>query len=106
MLDEAPDPFVALVAAGKEREASYSGPSFRFERPLDDQHSYVLDVPGCLFHETLIAAGRPRLQPILCGFDLAWVDAIDPGRHQLRFVRPVTFAEGGTCRMIFTRVQP
>jgi hypothetical protein len=103
MLDQADDPFTALVAVSKEREKSYFGPSFRFERPVDDDDTYVLDVRRCLFHEVLVAAGRPELQPILCRFDLNWVDAIQPARHHLRFVRPVTFASDTTCRMLFTR---
>lgn len=103
MLDHALDPFTALVAASKERERSYFGPSFTFRRPVDDRHTYVLDVRRCLFHETLAAAGRRELQPVLCRFDLNWADAIDPDRHHLRFVRPVTFASGRVCRMVFTR---
>jgi hypothetical protein len=103
MLDNTTDPFAALVEASKEREQTYFGPSFTFERPVDDQDTYVLDIKRCLFHETLTAAGHPELQPILCRFDLNWADAIDPERHRLRFVRPVTFASGDTCRMVFTR---
>ena len=103
LLDDADDPFAALVAAGKERESTYFGPSFTFERPVDDQHSYVLDVIRCLFHEALVAAGHTHLQAVMCRFDLNWVDAIDPDRHHVRFVRPVTFATGDTCRMCFLR---
>ena len=105
MLDAADDPFSTLVATSKERESSFFGPSFRFERPVDDEYSYVLDVPGCLFHEALTVLGRPELQPVLCRFDLNWVDAIDPRRHHLGFARPVTFATGATCRMVFTRIE-
>lgn len=106
MLDAAPDPFAALVAASKQREADDFGPSFEFERRLDDEFSYVLDVPGCLFHRILTAVGRPELQAMVCRFDLLWIGAIDPVRHRLRFERPVTFATGGTCRMLFTRTAP
>ncbi|MDI6098824.1 L-2-amino-thiazoline-4-carboxylic acid hydrolase [Actinoplanes sp. NEAU-A12] len=103
MLDHTDDPFTALVAASKQREQTYFGPSFHFERPVDDHDTYVLDVRRCLFHDVLVAAGRSELQPILCRFDLNWADAIEPARHHLRFVRPVTFASGSTCRMLFTR---
>ena len=103
MLDTADDPFAVLVATSKDREESYFGPSFRFERPLDDHDSYILDVPGCLFHEALVALGHPELQAILCRFDLNWAHAIDPERHHVRFVRPATFASATTCRMVFTR---
>ncbi|MGI5126829.1 L-2-amino-thiazoline-4-carboxylic acid hydrolase [Pseudonocardia sp. CA-107938] len=103
VLDEAADPFAAMVAASKEREATYFGPSFTFERPIDDWNTYVLDVVRCLFHEGLLAAGRTQLQAVLCRFDLNWADAIDPERHHFRFVRPVTYASGDNCRMCFLR---
>lgn len=103
LLDHADDPFAALVAAGKEREATYFGPSFTFERPVDDKLTYVVDIVRCLFHEGLVAAGRPQLQAVLCRFDLNWADAIDPDRHHVRFVRPVTYATGESCRMCFLR---
>lgn len=103
MLDYAEDPFTALVDASKDREETYFGPSFTFRRPVDDHDTYVLDITRCPFHEALRAAGRTELQPVLCRFDLNWADAIDPARHHLRFVRPVTFATGDICRMCFTR---
>ncbi|MEJ2852305.1 MULTISPECIES: L-2-amino-thiazoline-4-carboxylic acid hydrolase [unclassified Saccharothrix] len=103
MLDHAPDPFTTLVEASRLRERTSFGPSFTFQRPVDDHDTYVLDVKRCLFHEALVAAGREHLQPVLCRFDLNWADAIAPERHHLRFIRPVTFATGTTCRMVFTR---
>lgn len=103
MLDLAEDPFTALVDASKDREHTSFGPSFTFHRLLDDRDTYILDITRCLFHETLRAAEATGLQPILCRFDLNWVNAIDPARHHLRFVRPVTFATANTCRMCFTR---
>jgi hypothetical protein len=65
MLDHAPDPFTALVEASKEREETYFGPSFDFERPIDDQDTYVLNIKRCLFHETLVAADHLHHQPVL-----------------------------------------
>ena len=103
LLDQATDPFAAIVAASKEREATYFGSSFTFKRPVDDENTYVLDITRCLFHDGLVAAGRTQLQSVLCRFDLNWADAIDPNRHHLRFVRPVTFATGDSCRMCFLR---
>ena len=103
LLDQATDPFAAIVAASKEREATYFGSSFTFKRLVDDENTYVLDITRCLFHDGLVAAGRTQLQSVLCRFDLNWADAIDPNRHHLRFVRPVTFATGDSCRMCFLR---
>ena len=103
MLDGAADPFSALVAASKEREAGYFGDSFDFRRPIDDDHGYVLEIHRCLYHQVLVACGRVELMPTLCRTDTAWIDAIEPARHRLRFVRPSTFATASTCRMWFMR---
>lgn len=105
MLDEATDPFAALVAVSKDKEQSFFGPSFGFQRRLDDDLSYVLDAPSCLYHRMLVASGRPDLQEVLCRFDHNWIDAIVPERHQVRLSRPTTFATGNTCRMVFLRDQ-
>lgn len=105
LLDSAPDPFAALVSASKEREAHSFGPSFTFERPVDDGFGYILHVKRCLFHEVLKACGRTELQPLLCRFDLNWIDAIDPRRHHIRFTRPSTFASANLCRMWFMRLE-
>jgi hypothetical protein len=105
LLDDAPDPFAALVSASKEREAHTFGPSFVFERLVDDGFGYVLNIKRCLFHEALKVCGRTELQPLLCRFDLNWIDAIDPRRHHLRFARPSTFASAGLCRMWFMRLE-
>jgi hypothetical protein len=105
MLDASADPFAALVAVSKERETSYFGPSFHFERPVDDGFGYVLNIKRCLFHEALKVCGRIELQPVLCRFDLSWIEAIDPRRHHFSFARPSTFATAGLCRMWFMRLE-
>ncbi|MEQ1503968.1 MAG: L-2-amino-thiazoline-4-carboxylic acid hydrolase [Myxococcota bacterium] len=103
MLDEAADPYAALVDASRARERDWFGPSWVFERPVDDGFGYTLHIRRCLFHEALRACGTPEIQPIVCRFDLNWVDAIDPARHPVRFERPSTFASADTCRMWFVR---
>ncbi|WP_418894630.1 L-2-amino-thiazoline-4-carboxylic acid hydrolase [Limibacterium fermenti] len=103
LLDYSADPFDTLVAASKEREATYFGDSFDFERLMDDSYGYILHIKRCLFHETLRVLGRTGLQPILCRMDLGWINGIDPERHRVQFVRPVTFASADVCRMCFMR---
>jgi hypothetical protein len=105
LLDRSPDPFADLVATSRAREATYFGPSFTFEHPIDDSHGYLLHVRRCLFHETLRVCQRTELQPLICRFDLNWIDAIDPDRHHVRFVRPSTFATADLCRMWLMRVE-
>jgi hypothetical protein len=106
MLDASPDPFVSLTTASRHREEHYFGPSFAFERPVDDGFGYVLNIRRCLFHEALKACGRTELQPVLCRFDLNWIDGIAPERHHMRFARPSTFATADLCRMWFMRLEP
>jgi hypothetical protein len=105
MLDEAEDAFRALVDVSKHRERDYFGPSFEFERLIDDEHGYVLQIRRCLFHEVLLACGRSELQPLLCRFDMNWSDAIDAQRHHMSFVRPCTFATSTRCQMWFMRTE-
>ncbi|MBL9021121.1 MAG: L-2-amino-thiazoline-4-carboxylic acid hydrolase [Myxococcales bacterium] len=103
MLDAAPDPFAALVSASKDRETSFFGESFDFRRPVDDDHGYVLEIHRCLYHQVVLACGRPELMPLLCRADTSWIDAVDPTRHHLKFVRPSTFVTASKCRMWFMR---
>ncbi len=105
-LDAVDDPYAALVGSSRERERVWFGPSFTFTRPVADDDTYVLDVRRCLYHEVLLALGRPELQEHLCRFDLSWADAVDPGRHGATVVRPVTFATGSRWRLVLSRVAP
>ncbi len=101
--DHSDAPFQTLVQASKEREKNYFGDSFEFERPVDTQYGYVVNIKKCLFHETLRALEKVELQPTLCRIDLAWINAIDPEKHCMQFVRPVTFSTGNTCQMWFMK---
>lgn len=103
LFDDADNPFQRLVQASKEREENYFGSSFEFERPVDHEYGYVLNIKKCLFHETLKVLGRQELQHSLCRMDLGWINGIDPERHHMQFVRPVTFATGNTCQMWFMK---
>lgn len=103
MLDASPDPLSTMIAASKERERDWFGPSFVFSRPVDDADSYVLQIDQCLFHRTLVLLGATELMGLLCAFDLNWADAVDPERDGFTFLRPVTFASGDVCRMCFIR---
>jgi len=103
MLDSSSDPFKSIVKASKDREASFFGESFDFERLVDNEFGYILHVRKCLFHLVLKTLGRQELQPSLCRLDLGWINAIDPGKHHMTFVRPVTFATGNICQMWFIR---
>lgn len=107
MLDHAPDPFQALVETSKTREVYFFGKSFSFERPRDDDRAYYCDITRCLWHSFFVAEGVPELTPIFCQFDANWIDAIDPLRHGLRFVRDTTLGYGGhLCAFHFHRLQP
>lgn len=103
ILDHSDNPFKSLVEVSKEREKAYFGDSFTFERLIDNEFGYVLQVKKCLYHLTLKELNRTELQHSLCRMDLGWINCIDNEKHNLQFVRPVTFASGNTCEMWFMK---
>jgi hypothetical protein len=106
-LDAVEDPFREIVDLSKSREEHSFGAGFQFERERDDDQAYVLNVRGCFYHNFFAANGAPELTPIFCDFDLGWIEAIDPGRHRLRFERPTTIGHGGEmCPFRFFRLEP
>ncbi|GAA5066924.1 L-2-amino-thiazoline-4-carboxylic acid hydrolase [Nocardia callitridis] len=103
-LDEAEDPFATMVAASKDREQNDFGSGFTFDRPIDDNSRYHLNVTSCFYHDVLVAHSVPELAPIMCEFDTNWIDAIDPDTHGFRFSRTTTIGYGGThCPFHFER---
>ena len=97
MLDAAPDPFRAMVELCKSRERDAFGAAFTFRRPADDGQRYYLDVHRCFYHDVLTASSAAELTPVMCAFDKAWIEAIDPVRHSFRFYRATTIGHGGGC---------
>lgn len=104
-LDGAEDPFVMLTEASRDREQSFFGTNFSFERPRDDSSAYHLDITRCWYVEVCIAEGERTLAPVFCSFDRAWFEAVDPARDGFVFRRPTTIADGDDrCRFYFDRV--
>ncbi|MEU0505309.1 L-2-amino-thiazoline-4-carboxylic acid hydrolase [Nocardia sp. NPDC005998] len=105
MLDSAEDPFAAMVALSKMQEVSTYGAGFTFERPVDDDRGYHLNIVRCFYHEVLAAHSAPELTPVMCEFDANWIDAIDPRAHGFRFQRTTTIGLGGShCPFHFDRI--
>jgi len=96
-------PFKAIVEISKAREAYYFGKSFGFERLIDNDYGYVLQIKKCLFHEVLKALEYTFLQRIICQVDCGWIKGIKTALHNLHFARPTTFATGNTCQMWFIK---
>ena len=96
-------PFKAIVEISKAREAYYFGKSFGFERLIDNDYGYVLQIKKCLFHEVLKALEHTFLQRIICQVDCGWIKGIKTELHNLHFARPTTFATGDTCQMWFIK---
>ena len=96
-------PFKAIVEISKAREAYYFGKSFGFERLIDNDYGYVLQIKKCLFHEVLKALEHTFLQRIICQVDCGWIKGIKTKLHNLHFARPTTFATGNTCQMWFIK---
>lgn len=101
-LDQADNPLETMRRYSQERERDYFGAAFTFERPRDDQDAYHVEVTACAFLRMCLAEGVPELGPVLCAFDTAWMDAIEPVRHGLVILRPTTLArDGERCRFWF-----
>ena len=96
-------PFKAIMEISKAREAYYFGKSFGFERLIDNDYGYVLQIKKCLFHEVLKALEHTFLQRIICQVDCGWIKGIKTDLHNLHFARPTTFATGNTCQMWFIK---
>ncbi len=106
MLDAARDPFQAMVELCKSREQNAFGAAFTFRRPADDSQRYHLDVHRCFYHDVLAASSTTELTPVMCAFDKAWIEAIDPATHGFRFDRSTTIGYGGSyCPFHFTRTR-
>ncbi len=90
MLDAAPDPYRAMVALTKSRERDAFSTGFTFRGPVDDDQRYHLDVHRCFYHDVLAANSAAELTRVMCAFDKAWIEAIDPARHGFRFDRVTT----------------
>lgn len=104
LLDAADDPFAAMVALARAREIDDFGAAFDFEHPEDDARTFRADVRRCGYHDFFVAHGAPELTPVLCAFDLSWIEAIDPARHGFTFTRSTTIGTGGrTCPFRFAR---
>lgn len=104
-LDAVDDPFTKIVGISKLREQSTFGASFTFERRRDDNQGYYLDIVRCLWHSFFVAEECPELTAIFCAFDNNWIEAIDPGKHGVKFERATTLGTGGMlCPFHFFRV--
>ena len=54
----------------------------------------------------LAASSAAELTPVMCAFDKAWIEAIDPARHGFRFDRATTIGHGGShCPFHFSRTR-
>lgn len=103
-LEASADPFAALVADSKEKEANFFGDGFIFARTLDTDRAYHLDVEQCWFVAVCKTEGTMAIAPAFCTFDAIWYEAIDAQRHEARFSRPTTIAGGGSrCRFRIDR---
>jgi hypothetical protein len=106
ILDESSDPFNTIVGESKSRERDYFGSDFRFERPVGTRDSYHLHIMDCAYARIFASWGLPQLTGLFCRLDEAWIRAIDPKRHNVRFTRPETIGWGGSrCRFLFDRIK-
>jgi L-2-amino-thiazoline-4-carboxylic acid hydrolase len=106
MLDHAPDPFAAIVETSKARETGFFGPSFEFERLQDDAHAYLVNVKRCLWYSLFADHQLLDLMPMVCAFDLSYMDAVQPQTDGFRIERPTTLGWGhDACRFWMIRTE-
>jgi L-2-amino-thiazoline-4-carboxylic acid hydrolase len=97
VLDNAQDPFTAMVALTRDRETQAFGAGFEFTHPENGPQAFTSQVERCFYHDVLEANGADRLTPIFCAFDANWINAIDPDHDGFAFERPTTIGTGGPC---------
>lgn len=103
-LDECPDAFDALVSISKERETSFFGDGFTFDRAAESDTTYHLEITHCWFVSICRVEGAMGIARAFCAFDAIWFNAIDSVRHGARFERPTVIAAGSDrCRFYFDR---
>ncbi|MGA6162790.1 L-2-amino-thiazoline-4-carboxylic acid hydrolase [Amycolatopsis magusensis] len=104
-LDQAPDPFAAMVANLREQEKSFYGKGFAWERVVDDDRAILSRAHRCVYHDASTRLGAPELTAaVWCEWDKPMLAAVDPDRHGMRAARPVTIGYGcDHCDFAFER---
>jgi hypothetical protein len=105
MLQNAPDPFKAMVGYDRQIEVMRYGKAFIFEHERDDNDQFHSVVKRCFWHDFFHAQGVSDLTAIFCDVDNLWMDALKRGRYGVRCDRPTTLGYGSdACRFQFIRV--
>lgn len=107
ILDQEPDPFVAIANTSKAKEVHLYGDTFGFERPTDDDQRYHLVIRTCFYNDFCRRNGAPELTQVWCAFDTGWMDVVNERDRGVAVDRPVTLGYGGDhCDFIFRRTGP
>lgn len=98
------DPMAALTRhTPAARARALWGDGLTTEEEVTNDRA-TLRVTGCGFADYFWSAGRSDLTPILCAYDIAWLEDINSGGRPIRAWRDGTLAEGrGACTFVFTR---
>lgn len=91
--------FTKSIASRSDR--AY-GKSFQIIHENHAEGGFVAKVKRCGYHDFFLRNNAEELTRVLCRWDNNWSDEIQPEKHHIRFVRPVTIAQGEKeCRFEF-----
>lgn len=105
ILQNAPDPFRALVNFTKEIIEPNYGITFCFKHERDDDDFFFSNVTKCFYHDFFAAQHLGQLTQTFCNADKIWMDVLADGRFGVRAERPTTLGyNDDCCRFQFFRV--
>lgn len=107
MLDNAGDPFRAIVNSSKYQEEKFFGKTFGITRPVDDDNHYLCLIHKCFYNDFFRRNKAPALMQIACKWDfISWAKGIVPEKHHIKFTRTVTLGlDDQKCPFEFERIR-
>ncbi|MDR1031393.1 MAG: L-2-amino-thiazoline-4-carboxylic acid hydrolase [Treponema sp.] len=105
-LDRAKDAFAYIVESSKKQEVDFFGKVFEFNRLIDNENKYQLDIKKCFYYEFFHENNSEELMEIACKWDLiSWIQGIDKQKHKINMERNITIGnKEKDCEFIFERI--
>lgn len=99
------DPFKMVTKTSKDKERKVYGAAFHFDREVDNDSKYRLQVKKCFYNDFFRTNNCPQLTPVFCEFDNIWGDELHGPGVNVVFTRPHTLGYGAkSCVFDFERV--
>jgi hypothetical protein len=102
-LDKARNKFAYIVNSSKKQELNFFGKTFEFNRAIDNENKYHLNVRRCFYYGFFKENNAEELMKIACKWDLiSWTRGINKERHGIIFERNVMLGnKEKDCEFIF-----